>query len=154
MPIFNRRNPDPPREDPVRPGLESYAGRLKHIGRVLDQARVRSVAIVEVSGNYIVRAIDQKSGDLVLSEIVQEDFERGVNGGSRTPPLDSYEALLPVIGQDLDERMAANVTIVELDQQFDTVGWVHGTAAGRSTYVAIDRNYPRAMLQSKAKPDR
>lgn len=154
MPIFNRKNSEASRNEVSQWDPGTYAGRLRHIGRMLDDTRVRSIAIVEVSGSYIVRAIEQKSGDMMFREIVQEDFEHGANRKSRTLLPDSYEALLPEIGKDLDKRQAANVAIIELTQEFHMVGWVHGTSAGRSTYVAIDRDYPRTMLQSNTKPGR
>lgn len=150
MPIFNRKPAEPEQKRPRQHVPGTYAGRLQHIGRVLDSSGARSASIVEVSGNFIVRAIEKKSGNLLLSEMVQEDFDREHGNGPGRAPATSYEALLPLIGEDLDERVAANIAIIETDDAFEMVGWVHGTAAGRSTYVLIDRAYPRDLLEFKA----
>lgn len=147
MPIFNRDSGDAQQEF-FKPALQrSYTERLRHIGRELDQANMRSIAIVEISGSFIVRAVERRTNSMVVSEVVAEDFANAERHRTAMVNSASYEAMLRVLGEDLDEFMAANIAIVERGSSFEMVGWAHGTAAGTSTYVAVDVTYPFADLQ-------
>lgn len=145
MDIFQRRKqqtspvqvPDVPR---------NYLGRLGYIGRQLDDSGCRSISILEYSGSFIVRAIDRRSNDVLLTEVVQEDFDQGLPQRSDGPQSGSYEALLRALGNEMDNRVAANVAIIERDESFQTVGWQRGHVADRILYVPFDTDYERRSL--------
>lgn len=147
MPRFNRDAQDTPQEF-FKPNLpKSYAARLGYIGRQLDRSNMRSITIVEISGSFIIRSIERRSDVMVLNEVVAEDFASADYRQSADVNPASYEAMLRVIGEELDEYVAANIAIVERSSAFEFVGWAHGSAAGESTYVPFATTYTRADLQ-------
>lgn len=157
MPLFGSGKNNHPVDAGESPESRFYADRLAFIGRQLDGSRSRSVVIAEVSGSFIVRATDTRSGELRLMEVVEEDFVQ--SGGSSSffagqASADSYEALLGAVGTGLDSRVAANVGIVERRDQIQVVGWMHGEAAGRPTYVSFHHAYPVTDLNRAAEGQR
>lgn len=139
MALFNRREPDPA---PVfRRGVTaSYAGRLAFIGRRLDDDRCRAVVVLEMSGNYIVRAQNRVDNSMTLVEIVSDDFDAGVVSSSTEPPPSSYEVILGRIGQRLDQRVAANVAIVQTRSGYRIVGWERGFGGENQAYATFEES--------------
>lgn len=147
MPLFRRRGEDavPLPSDPL---LLDYASRLRYIGRYLDNMKHRSIAILEVSGNFIVRSTDKSNDEPHLMEIVPEDFVEPVNTHRRHKVSpSSYEAMLSAIGRDLDERVALNIAIVEGPTTVQIVGWERGSAGDEVAYVLFDDEYDTPTLQ-------
>lgn len=149
MPIFQR-----PKRDTAPFLLEAvpntYVGRLGCIGRQLDSSGCRSVSIVEVFGNYIVRGNDQQTSAMLMTEVVPEDFQAGMVRNPVPPSPSSYEAMFRTLGAELDARYAANIAIVEGINHFHVVGWERGSAGDQLTYVVFDQSYGRNHLQRQA----
>ena len=149
MPLFGRDKQEP-ESLPEMGSFSTYADRLAYIGRELDATDCRSVAIVEVSGDFIVRTTDTSSNRLVLGEVVEDDFRAGKSSVGGLLQRSYYEPLLREVGHDLDERVAANVAVIERQRAFQVIGWMHGEAAGRATYVRFDRLYTFDQLNEQS----
>lgn len=149
MPLFSRRDVDTSAFK-MEEVSDDYFGRMGYIGRLLDESASRSVVIVEISGSYVLRAIDKASGKAYMSEVVPDDFAHGHPKSPSAAQPSSYEALLRVIGQDMDRRIAANVAVIERASSFEVVGWQRGEAAGHVSYVEYVQRYDRTDLQAMA----
>lgn len=149
MPFFQR-----PKHDTAPFLLESipktFHGRLGYLGRQLDAAGCRSVSVVELFDSYIVRATDRQTGVLLMTEVVPEDFDAGIERKPSTPSPSSYEAMFKVLGRELDGRVAANIAIVEGVNHFHVTGWERGSAGDQLIYVVFDQSYGRNYLQRLA----
>lgn len=114
-----------PRRLPPELLAPSYQNRLRTIGRELDIHRYRSIAVVQVDGGFIVRAVQRTERDIDLLQFPDDTFpERmilateargeGERRGSPSPMAPTgYEDLLRAVGRWLDERNASNVTVIE-----------------------------------------
>lgn len=146
MRLFNRRELDtaPFTRQAVSP---DYEGRLAFIGRLLDDQNCRSAVVLELSGNYIIRSTSRQTGELLLTELVLDDFEQGDVRSPIPPQPNSYETMLTAIGKTLDDRIAANVTIVEGQSRYHVAGWQRGYAGGSQGYVYFAETLDRFDLQ-------
>lgn len=146
MPLFKRKKPG--NEPSVPPEATSdYSGRLALVGKQLDKKRHRSVAIVEVSENYIIRGIDPKSGIPKMAELLAEDFTQGDTSLSISPSPSSYESILAAIGKHLDSRAASNVAIMECPSCYQIVGWESGHSAGQLASLPFEATLDRHSLE-------
>lgn len=129
---------------------KTYLGRLGYIGRQLDAGGCRAVSVVELFGNFIVRATDRQTASLLMTEVVLEDFDAGMLRNPVPPSPSSYEAMFRALGNDLDGRVATNISIVEGVNHFHVAGWERGAAGDQLTYVVFDQSYGRNYLQRQA----
>lgn len=147
MPSFRRQQPPPP--PPSRPlfrpdGTPSYQQRLAVIGRHLDTHRCEAACLLEVEGNYIVRALGSDGSTSTLMEFVSEDFAGdSVPHAPRKPRASSllpsgYEAAFRAVGRLLDERSALSIAVIECPSALQIIGYEGGHAGGHLTHLPFE----------------
>ncbi len=125
----------------------TYQNRLRVIGRRLDTSGYRSMAIFEIVGGFIVRALpaDGNRPQALefpfdeFPELLQHDIEgRGDGQGYQRYPTmfpTGYEDSLRAIGHFLDDRLASAVMICELSSYVLLAGMEPST--GASGHIAV-----------------
>lgn len=145
MPGFRRQQPQQPPQRPLlRPdGTPSYERRLEFIGWHLDLQRCTSACLIEVAGNYIVRAVGSVDDNLTLAEFVAEDFANGLPDSPRNPMASSlmprgYEVTFQAVGRHLDQRDALMIAVIECPSALQIIGYVGGHAGGQLAHVPFE----------------
>ena len=128
MPLFSRKRPDNPQGMTDEMLFTSYQYRLAYMGRQLDDERARSVTVLELNGNYIVRSHTGRENTMNVAEFVSDDFEGADSGSIGSGRPTSYEAILGAIGRRLDTRAATNVAIIQTRSSYQIVGWEQGAS--------------------------
>ena len=142
MTLFRRSKP-PAKPPGFKPETASvYETRLAVIGQRLDAEHFRSVCVLEIAGNYIVRALDD--GGLTLMEFVAEDFEavdlsRAPRESQATTWLPGgYQATLRSVGRLLDNRTAAAIAVIEGPSALQILGYNVGHAGGQLAQLPFE----------------
>ena len=145
MPSFRKPQPVPQPQLPLlRPdGTPSYEQRLALIGRHLDAQHCKAACLLEVAGNYIVRAIGVADGDLTLMEFVSEDFAADVPDAPPSPmvsrliPL-GYEVTFQAVGRLLNKRGALMIAVIECPSALQIIGYEGGHGGGQLAHVPFE----------------
>ncbi|MFW6074317.1 MAG: hypothetical protein ACOC9Y_01900 [Chloroflexota bacterium] len=99
--------------EPTGTSRKSYAERLGHLGRILDEGNYRSICIVEVETDLIARACNSPGRDVDMIELPESAVNPRVAGREGT--RGRYQSVLSAIGTWLDRRGADDIVVTEGD---------------------------------------
>jgi hypothetical protein len=106
--------------------------------------RCEAACLLEVAGNYIVRALGEGESTPTLMEFVPEDFADGNVPNAPRKPMASrllpagYEITFRAVGRLLDERSALMISVIECPSALQILGYEGGQAGGHLTHLPFE----------------
>lgn len=115
--------------DPGKVQARTYAERLGHLGRILDEGSYRHICVIELDSDLIARACSTPGREVEMIELPVSAVNPSV--AEREGKRGRYQALLSGIGAWFDRRGASNIVMTEGDS-FMAVGGFAPYEAGDS----------------------
>ena len=124
----------------------TYQNRLRVLGRLIDDERLHSITLIEVSGGFMLRGMrdvdpwpvllefdDRRIAKMLRRAPEMRGAARGLRISTDLIP-DGYENFLRSLGFELDQRIAENIVVTELPSLFAVSGFEPVLGYGEASY--------------------